>query len=155
MGRSDDTRIREAVSEDLPVIVRLLADDELGRTREAHISSPSSSYVDAFDAIASDPNHVLIVAELEDAVVGTLQLSFIPNLTYEGNWRAQIEGVRIDRSVRGSGIGRQLIEATVERARRRGCVLVQLTTVRRRPAAVKFYTSLGFRDSHHGMKLWL
>lgn len=147
--------IREAHVEDLPDIVRLLADDELARTRESGKPVPGPSYRNAFKAIDSDPDHVVLVADDSGVVAGTLQVSFIPNLTYEGGWRAQIEGVRVDSSLRGSGIGRRLVEEAIERARRRGCVLVQLTTDRRRPAALEFYTSLGFTDSHHGMKLRL
>lgn len=146
-------QIREADLEDLSEIIRLLADDDLGQSRESAESIPAVSYRDAFDAIESDPNHVLLVADSDHAVIGTLQLSFLPNLTYEGGWRAQIEGVRVDSAHRGEGIGRRLVAEAIERARCRNCVLVQLTTDRRRHAALDFYESLGFRDSHHGMKL--
>ena len=41
----------------------------------------------------------------------------------------------------------------IERARERGCVLVQLTSDKRRRDAIRFYESLGFAASHEGMKL--
>ncbi|MDE2995486.1 MAG: GNAT family N-acetyltransferase, partial [Bacteroidota bacterium] len=72
-----------------------------------------------------------------------------------GGWRAQIEGVRVDRSMRGQGIGRRLIAYAIEWARGRRCEIVQLTTDLRRPDVIRFYENLGFKSSHQGMKLWL
>lgn len=147
--------LRPAAEPDLPALVALLADDPLGALREGEGGAPSAAYRKAFRAIVADPNHELLVAEEDGAVVGLLQLSFLPHLTYEGGWRAQIEGVRVARDHRSRGIGRIMLEAAVERARERGCHLVQLTTDRRRPEALEFYLGLGFQDSHHGMKLHL
>jgi len=147
--------IREATRKDLPAIVRLLADDPLGAKREQATDPLPESYVHAFDAIDANPDHQLLVAVADDTVVGTLQLSFLPYLTYRGGVRAQIEAVRIHASRRGSGLGRQMTEDAIERARARGCHLVQLTTDKARPDAARFYERLGFRATHEGMKLWL
>jgi GNAT superfamily N-acetyltransferase len=111
------------------------------------------AYAEAFAAIAADPNNRLIVADDEGAVVGCLQLTFIPGLTYTGGWRAQIEGVRIARSHRGRGLGRAMFEWAIGEARGRGCRLVQLTTNKARPDALRFYENLGFVASHEGLKL--
>ena len=56
---------------------------------------------------------------------------------------------------RSRGVGRLLMGAAIDRARERGCHLVQLTTDRRRPEALRFYESLGFEASHEGLKLHL
>ena len=87
--------------------------------------------------------------------MGTLQLTFIPYLTYEGGWRAQIEAVRITSALRGDGLGHDLFAWAIDRARERGCHLVQLTTDKRRADARRFYEALGFTASHEGMKLHL
>jgi GNAT superfamily N-acetyltransferase len=84
-----------------------------------------------------------------------LQVTYIPGLTYQGGERAQIEGVRVAASHRSRGVGREMIEWAIERARARGCRLVQLTTDKRRADAHRFYESLGFVASHEGMKLRL
>jgi GNAT superfamily N-acetyltransferase len=68
-------------------------------------------------------------------------------------WRGQIESVRIAATHRGEGLGRRFFGWAIDRCRARGCGLVQLTTDRTRPEALKFYRSLGFADSHLGMKL--
>ncbi|MCY1556533.1 Aminoalkylphosphonate N-acetyltransferase [compost metagenome] len=70
-------------------------------------------------------------------------------------WRGQIESVRITSDIRGGGIGRQMIEWAIEQCRKRNCGLVQLTTDKSRADAIRFYKSLGFVDSHEGMKLSL
>jgi len=147
--------IEEAAPSDLDALVQLLADDPLGATRERVSENVDATYKRAFEAIAADPNHVLPVAREDGNVLGVLQLSFIPGLTYTGGWRAQIEGVRVAKSARGRGVGQALIRHAIERAEERGCVLVQLTTDARRPEAKRFYEKLGFNATHHGMKLRL
>ncbi len=146
---------RQATAEDLPRIVQLLAADPLGAGRESAADPPDPAYAEAFAAIERDPNNELIVAEVGGSVAGVLQLTYLPSLTYRGSWRAQIEGVRVDQALRGQGIGRALLAEACERARRRGCRLMQLTTDRQRPDAIRFYEELGFRASHVGMKLTL
>jgi len=145
--------IRRARYQDVPAIVRLLADDALGTTRE----SPGTPelYWRAFEEVNRDPRNFLAVAELNGEVVGTLQLTFIPSLTYEGGERAQIEAVRVDARHRNAGIGHALVDWAITRARARGCRVVQLTTDRRRPDALRFYLSLGFQPTHEGLKLIL
>ena len=146
---------RLATARDLPRIVRLLAADPLGAQRECADEPLAPSYSAAFAAIESDPHNELLVADVEGTVAGVLQLTYLPSLTYRGSWRAQIEGVRVDPALRGRGIGRALLAEACERARRRGCRLVQLTTDRQRPDAIAFYEELGFRPTHVGMKLTL
>jgi GNAT superfamily N-acetyltransferase len=148
-------RIRTATREDVPSIVRMLADDPLGATREKYADPLPEPYWDAFAAIDADPNQLLIVADVDGAVVGVLQLTFIPGLTRLGMWRAQIEGVRIDSAVRGQRLGETLATWAIDEAKRRGCKLVQLTTDKGRPDAHRFYERLGFVASHEGMKLAL
>ena len=110
----------------------------------------------AFEAIDRDPAHVLLVAEVDrSAVVGTLQLSFLPGLTRHGSWRAQIEAARVAADLRAQGLGSLMVRWAVEEAAARGCALVQLTTDKRRDDAHRFYERLGFEATHEGMKLHL
>ena len=145
---------RRATRDDVPALVRLLADDPLGAQREAFTSPLPESYYAAFEAIDRDPNNELVVVETADRqVAGMLQLTFIPYLTYQGGWRALVEGVRVAAPLRSHGVGRRLFEWAIERARERGCHMVQLTSDKARPDAIRFYESLGFVASHEGMKL--
>lgn len=149
---------RTATRTDLAAIVALLADDPLGREREAAGTSPAvvdARYVAAFEAIAADANQQLVVVTEGDTVVGTLQLSFIPGIARQGAWRGQIEAVRIAAQRRDAGLGQRMFEWAIARCRERGCTLVQLTTDKRRPDAHRFYERLGFVASHEGYKLAL
>ena len=146
---------RHAVARDLPKLVAMLADDRLGAQRE-DISLPlNSRYRAAFDAIDRDPNNVLILAETGQSIIGMLQLTFIPYLTHIGSWRCLIEGVRIHPDYRGRGLGTALIEWSIEAARKRQCRIVQLTSDKQRPEALRFYEALGFEATHEGFKLKL
>jgi GNAT superfamily N-acetyltransferase len=147
--------LRRARAEDVPAIVHLLADDPLGRTRERDETPLPASYAKAFAAIDADANQELVVACRGSRVVGVLQLTYLPSLTYRGSWRAQIEGVRVGADERSRGLGRALFEWAIARARERGCALLQLTTDKSRPDARRFYEGLGFVASHEGMKLRL
>lgn len=144
--------LRAAEYRDLPEIVRLLAADALTGKREQYSTPLLSSYYQAFEEITQDANNELIVAEFDGAIVGTLQLTLIPNLTACGGKRALVEAVFVDEHCRGQGIGKKLMEWAIERARQRNCRMIQLTTNKARPAAQRFYQSLGFVDSHVGMK---
>lgn len=150
-----EVAFRLARREDLPSIVRMLAEDDLGSQRERFEEPLSLSYYEAFEQIGNDPNHELIVAELDGEVVGTLHLMFIPSISYQGGLRAQVESVRVEGKVRGRGIGSGMMKWAVEKAQARGAHLVQLTTHRSREDAHRFYERLGFTKSHVGMKLSL
>ncbi|WP_284986768.1 GNAT family N-acetyltransferase [Arthrobacter sp. fls2-241-R2A-172] len=145
--------LRRAQKGDLPRILALLVDDQLGAARES--LEDLGPYELAFDAIDGDPSHLLVVGELQGDVVATFQLSFLPGLSRKGSWRAQIEAVRVSDVLRGQGVGALMIEWAVDQARERGCSLVQLTTDKSRVDAHRFYERLGFVASHEGMKLAL
>ncbi|OEK04889.1 GNAT family N-acetyltransferase [Roseivirga misakiensis] len=145
---------RKATTEDIPALVEMLADDALGQARENFQTPLPTAYLDAFEAIDKDKNQELIVVEdHENTIIGTLQLSFIQYLTYQGGIRAQIEAVRIKKDKRGLGIGKQMFEWAIQHARERKAHLIQLTSDKQRPSAIRFYEDLGFKATHEGMKL--
>ncbi|MER5454306.1 GNAT family N-acetyltransferase [Micromonospora sp. NPDC002389] len=148
-----DVFFREAVRADLPAVLDLLADDVLGRTRD--VGEVDATYEKAFADINADPRNHLVVAEGEGEVLGCMQLTFIPGLGRHGTERLLIEAVRIRSDQRGRGVGRLMMTWAIDRARQRGCGLVQLTSDKSRHDAHRFYLSLGFVPSHEGMKLSL
>lgn len=145
---------RRATRADLPRLLELLADDDLGRNREG-VGSTDPAYTQAFEAIDADRNQLLLVAQLEQRIIGMLQLTFIPGLSRRGATRANIEAVRVDSSCRSRGIGAWLISQALDEARLRGCRMAQLTSDKRRTQAHAFYGQLGFVASHEGFKLTL
>jgi GNAT superfamily N-acetyltransferase len=150
-----DITFRNATELDLPYIVSMLADDFLGAQRERNEVPLPESYANAFREIEADKNNELIVAELEGVVVATLQLTFTPSISFQGGRRSTVESVRVDESLRGKGIGREMMLWAIERAKERGCISMQLTTNADRTDAHRFYENLGFKASHIGMKLKL
>ena len=147
-----EVTFRAATADDLPAIVALLDDDDLSKGREDPSLPLADCYRAGFDAIAATPNNEFIVTELDGAVVGTMQLSYLPGIAFRGGWRGQIEAVRVASHLRGSGIGAQMIDWAVERCRARGCFMVQLFSQNDRPAAHRFYERLGWKRSHYGFK---
>ena len=150
-----EVEFRVATEQDLERIVEMLADDKLGATRELFVLSLPEVYWTAFRAIDADPNNELVVACLGNEVIGVQQITYTPYLTRQGGWRATIEGVRTSSTVRGKGIGTKLINEAVQRAKHRGCHLIQLTTDKQREDALRFYERLGFKATHEGMKMSL
>lgn len=146
-------KIRKANRDDLSQIVRILAGDKLGKFREEFAEPLPENYIKAFEKIDANPSQLLLVAEDETSqVVGTMQLSFLQYLTYRGGLRAQAEAVFIREDFRGKGIGSELMKYAIEYSKQRGAHLIQLTTDKQRPDAIRFYEKLGFKASHEGMK---
>ncbi|WP_344112751.1 GNAT family N-acetyltransferase [Terrabacter aerolatus] len=131
----------------------LLADDPLGAARED--PGDTQTYDTAYERVESDPGQHLVVADRDGTVVGTLQLSIIPGMSRRGATRSVIEGVRVARDERGSGLGTELVTWAVDESRRLGATLVQLTSDATRTDARRFYERLGFVASHVGLKLAL
>jgi GNAT superfamily N-acetyltransferase len=148
-------KFRLANKDDLLDIVKMLLDDPLGATREQIDNILQESYLKAFENIMKDPNQELTIVEMNDEKVGTYQLTYIQYLTHQGGLRAQVEAVRINSKFRGQGIGTKVFKYIVNRARVKGCCMLQLTTDKKRPDAIKFYNALGFEATHEGMKLKL
>ena len=146
---------RRAKLEDLKAIVSLLADDKLGHTREQAGDEIAQEYLDAFAKIDSDPNQYLMVLENDGEVIGTCHLTLMPSLTFSGSTRLQIEAVRVNSNIRGQNLGQQMIKFAINWGKEHGATIIQLTTNKERPDALKFYEKLGFKASHEGMKLYL
>ncbi len=133
----------------------MLADDFLGTARERYEDPLPDGYLKAFAEIEASETNELVVAETGGHVIGTMQLTFIPGISQLGAKRLLIEAVRVDGEYRGKGIGKQMMEWAIERAKNAGCATVQLTTNNDRKDAHRFYENLGFKGSHLGMKLSL
>ena len=144
---------RDANESDLPSIVALIVDDEIGQTRE--LNSLPEEYVRAFAAMSKSPDNRFVLAELDGALAGCLQLTYVPGLSHRGATRALVETVRVASNLRGQKIGTALMRYAIEEARKAGCGLVQLTSDNRRARAHLFYRRLGFVQSHFGFRLKL
>jgi GNAT superfamily N-acetyltransferase len=163
--------IRPATKADLAAILRLFSEDELlrarspeerggtqseaGEERRSPADAVSDAHVAAFDAIAADPNNGVYVAEADERIVGTFQLTFIRQLSYGGCLVAQVESVFVDGNARSLGVGTIMMDMARQEAERRGALRLQLTSNLKRERAHRFYERLGYQATHKGMKLYL
>jgi GNAT superfamily N-acetyltransferase len=145
-------RVRPAQAEDLEAIVRLHEEDALGTHGDAWLPEHRDAYEAAFEAIAASPDNTVYVAERAGRVVGTFQLTFIPNLTGRGALRVKVESVKVSASLRSQGIGAQMMAVAEEVARSRGARILELTSNKARLDAHRFYERLGYDQSHRGFK---
>lgn len=144
---------RTATRQDLPAVLALLTQDDPPGAVAPEAVEVTAAHERAFAAIGADARNEMLVLVEDGAVLGCLQLTYIPGLGQGGRERALVEAVRIRADRRGGGLGARLMELAAERARERGCGLMQLTSDKRRGAAHRFYERLGFTRSHEGFKL--
>jgi len=150
-------RIRSATDADLEAVLALLRTDVM---RTAPGARPEPTEVTerqraAMRVITADPTADVLVGEVDGRVVATTQVNWLQHLTHDGGLICQIEAVRVEASVRGQGLGAELMEHVLAEAQRRGAVRAQLTTMVARTDAHRFYQRLGFVPSHVGMKRYL
>ncbi|MFM8454178.1 MAG: GNAT family N-acetyltransferase [Gammaproteobacteria bacterium] len=146
---------RKARIADLPRLIALLLEDELGVSRESKSAVVHENYIKAFYKIDSDPNQYLMVVENGDEFIGTCHLTIMPSLTFIGSTRMQIEAVTVAEKYRGQNIGSWMFDQAISYAKEHDVSIIQLTTNKKRPQAKHFYEKLGFEASHEGMKLYL
>lgn len=143
--------IRKAVLSDLPRILALLVDDDLGKLSDVAVNDHHRA---SFRAIDSDANQFLAVGQIAGDVVATLQLTFVPGLSRNGMRRALVEAVRVERPLRGRGLGAQMMRWALETSAKEGCGMVQLLMDKRRTESGRFYENLGFKRSHDGFRIY-
>jgi ribosomal protein S18 acetylase RimI-like enzyme len=151
----NDFTLRPAALNDVPEIIRLMIEDELGATRESLANPLAQSYFKAFQEIADDKNHSLLIVELKGKIIGTCHLTFMPSLSFKGSKRLNIENVHIDKHFQSQGIGTWMLQKAILIGKEKGCKIVQLTTNKKRNRAKGFYEKLGFKASHEGLKLYV
>ncbi len=146
---------RKAKIKDLPRVIELLLEDELGQNRESKNKDLDHRYIKAFHNIDNDSNQYLMVIEKEHKIIGTCHLTIMPSLTFIGSTRLQIEAVRVAKEYRNQKIGAWMFNQIGLYAKSCNVSIMQLTTNKKRTLAKRFYEKLGFEASHEGMKLYI
>jgi ribosomal protein S18 acetylase RimI-like enzyme len=108
--------------------------------------SPSNAQIESVvsELIGDPATEYLLIGEPEQ---GFAQIRYRLSV-WESGEDAWLEDVFVREQARGSGFGRTLVAAAVERAKSRGCGRIQLETNRNNEAAVRLYESFGFESSH-------
>jgi GNAT superfamily N-acetyltransferase len=129
--------IRDARPQDASAIAVLLG--QLGYETDATAVAPRLERL----VIVGDR---VVVAQLDDEVVGLAQLHASPTIEHERP-AAKISALVVHESHRGEGIGRALVDALETEARARRCVLLFVTTAARREDAHEFYRQVGLEET--------
>ena len=141
-----ETPLRLAAPTDLATVTRLIAAfrDFLGS------DYPDSAAIEATVATLIDDRSTEYLL-IGDPETGFAQSRFRLSV-WTGTEDAWLEDLFVEPGARGSGLGRTLVEAAVERARARGCGRIQLDCNRDNEAALRLYESLGFTPIHNRQK---
>ena len=146
-------KIRSASRNDLRRLIELLSQLSLEDQREDLSEPTPAAYVTALEEIDVNPRQALLVAEVDDFIVGMALFIRIPNLSHVGRSYAMVEDVVVDASHRGKGYGEALMRHAVDLARYAGCYKLVLTSNKARSDAHRFYRRLGFNATHEGFRI--
>ncbi|BAY66459.1 putative acetyltransferase [Calothrix brevissima NIES-22] len=136
-----DTRI--AKSEDLPLLNQLYAD------MDGQPLIPKDDLEKIFAEITQIPNYHIYIAYLNEQTVGTFSLLYAPTMMHHGYHKfAVLDSVTVISSMRGQGIGSQMVKAALKLSAEAGCYKMMLSSNLKRDRAHQFYKSLGFEQ--HG-----
>jgi GNAT superfamily N-acetyltransferase len=98
------------------------------------------------ERLAASDTDATWVAEDDGDLLGLVGIHVSHSLEYDGTV-AKVSEIVVDEAHRGRGIGARLMEVAEDEARRRGCVLIFLTTAERRRDAHAFYRRLGYEET--------
>ncbi|UCB43564.1 MAG: GNAT family N-acetyltransferase [Dehalococcoidales bacterium] len=145
--------IRAATEKDIPRVLDLyrelvITTSEIEQKRNLSLKE----YLQVYEQIKAMPDHELLVAEDEGEVIGSVVLLIVPNLSHGASPWAVVENIIVTQKHRRRGVGRQLMEYAITRAREAGCYEIQLSSNKRRRGAHRFYGGLGFQAEAHGFR---
>lgn len=146
-------KIRKALVEDVQAIIQMYADDDTNDRKDVGISS---SYLSVFTQIFTDPNRELMVlTDYNEDVLGSFQLSLIPQLTYEVEIKAQIDSIVVHKDYKYEELCNRMIAWSIERAEIYGACFIQVNSKNSDEAFISCLNSFGFEKIHQGLKLKL
>ncbi|MEM9325955.1 MAG: GNAT family N-acetyltransferase [Bacteroidota bacterium] len=127
--------IRDGIKKDLPALLELI--------KELAIYEHALSEVDntlekmEVDGFGEHPVFDFLVASEEDRVVGA-SVFYFRYSTWKGR-RIYLEDLIVNEDFRGQGIGKMLLDATVEKARQRNCTGLMWQVLDWNEPAINFY----------------
>ncbi len=138
-----DLILRHAEERDLPALKSLTL--ELRGLAEIETPSFEPDFHKIFSLCIDDPQCHIIVAERGSEVLGYLTLWLRPCLSHTGLC-ALIDDLVVAETARGQGMGRALLGEALKRARRAGCVEIEVSTGFDNEPARSLYRSQGFEE---------
>lgn len=143
--------IRRAKETELPKILMLY--QELAGVYDGLNTLNAGKYQEQWQKICQDERQYLLVAEIDDEIVGTLNLTILPNLGHGGQPWAAIDNVVVALDRRSQGIGAELVAEAGRIAKASHCYKIVLSSNLARKRAHEFYQRLGWKQTHIGFSL--
>ena len=134
--------VREANENDLDAILELylfLHEDSVPEKNE-HLRN-------TWKQITNDPNHHLIVNEVEGRIVSSCVCVIIPNLTRNVRPYAFVENVVTRKDCRGKGYASECLQYAKQIAERENCYKMMLLTGSKKEETLRFYERAGYNSS--------
>jgi GNAT superfamily N-acetyltransferase len=141
--------IRPATVTDLIGVLSLYAQPEIDDGKVLPIKDAEAIFA-RFDRY---PCYTLYVAIKDGRVVGSFAMLIMDNLGHLGAPSAIVEDVVVDPALHGEGIGQQMMHFAAERARKKGCYKLMLSSNAKRERAHAFYEKLGFERHGYSFRL--
>ena len=131
--------IREAVAEDLDAILALYL-----YLHESSIPEKDAHLEETWRQIIDDPNHHLIVNEIDGQIVSSCVCVIIPNLTRGVRPYALVENVVTRGNFRGRGCASACLDYARQLAEQADCYKIMLLTGSKKPETLRFYEKAGY-----------
>lgn len=134
--------IREACYQDLDEILKLYL-----FLHETSVPEDGAELRKTWDSILSDPNHHLIVCEVEGKIVSSCVCVVIPNLTRNVRPYAFVENVVTHGEYRGKGYATDCLDYAKRIARDSNCYKMMLLTGSKQERTLQFYRNAGYNSA--------
>ena len=103
-----------------------------------------------FEKIDSNPDHIIVVAELEGKIVGSTTLLIEPKFIHDGGLVGHIEDVVVDKDFQGKKIGEKIMKYLLKVSKDRGCYKTILDCT---DDVKPFYEKLGFKQVANELRI--
>ena len=148
-NRMQQVQIEVATRADLADILSLIGQPDMSPDNNLSLAEAAA----LFERMQANPAQKLYVAKLGTVSIGAFSLLTVQHLSHNGGLSLIIEDVVVKTEQQGQGVGRQMVEFAIARARELGCYKLALSSNAKRTDAHTFYERLGFRK--HGVTFYL
>ena len=138
-----DILVREAIKSDLTAVGKLL--EELADAMDSTEGINTEIALKNYERLLNDAGSHFLVAAREGTPVGFINFTVRQTIMHESP-SALIDELVVAEEYRGKGVGRQLVQAAIEKCRRLGCCEVEVSTEKTNLKARKFYKQCGFEE---------
>lgn len=134
--------IREAVKEDLKELLELYL-----YLHEDSIPEDSEHLRNTWNQIINDPNHHIILNEIDGKIISSCVCVIIPNLTRNVRPYAFVENVVTHEAYRGKGYAGECLDYAKRIAMDNNCYKMMLLTGSKKPETWHFYEKAGYNHN--------